>query len=301
MLVRFHPNDAALVGMIVGAQSGSRGIDYFGPGDTEFAKWMNAGVAMGDIAVRRVARRAIVRAAGGGPSADWVRRAHSSASDAEFCVSDTGVVAISGRDMILLAGAPGGPEGAILPPERLSLLPRPGTYRAFFEDLWRDLNTQVGFLSLNSPVAPEALRRLEELDATVNSIVIADVLRDRRRALELESRQFEYLVAEALIRRGLTVTLTPASGDGGYDIVALKESEFGELRFLVECKRYAPHNPVGVEIVRALHGVVDDQRATAGIVVTTSGFTRGAKELQERHPHRLKLLDYETLCSWLRA
>ena len=115
----------------------------------------------------------------------------------------------------------------------------------------------------------------------------------------MTSRKFEELVAELLSRKGFKVELTPPSKDGGFDMYAAKSDTLGRFLFLVECKRYSQTNKVGVNIVRALHGVVQDKKANAGVVVTTSFFTAGAKEFQDRHKFQLHLHDYLELRRWL--
>jgi restriction system protein len=115
----------------------------------------------------------------------------------------------------------------------------------------------------------------------------------------LPSRAFEELVAELMHRQGFDVELTPASDDGGFDIFAARSDLLGRFLFLVECKRYTPPNKVGVEIVRAVHGVVQQTRATAGVVVTTSFFTRRAEEFRSAVEHQLFLRDYVALQAWL--
>ena len=116
---------------------------------------------------------------------------------------------------------------------------------------------------------------------------------------QLEPRAFEEVVAELWGRMGYSVTLTPRSRDGGKDIYALHHSEVGDILYVIECKKYSPDRPVGVEIVRSLYGVAQQERATMGIVATTSTFTKGAKEFQSKVPHQLSLHDYEMLANWL--
>src|SRR5215216_6384221 len=77
---------------------------------------------------------------------------------------------------------------------------------------------------------------------------------------ELPPRRFEEIVAELLAKQGYEVALTPASGDGGFDIYAARKDGLGQFLYLVECKRYVPPNKVGVEVVRSLYGVVQAQR-----------------------------------------
>jgi restriction system protein len=125
------------------------------------------------------------------------------------------------------------------------------------------------------------------------------VQEDPHRMYSLESRQFEELVAEMLTVLGYEVKLTPPSNDGGFDMYAARKDELGEFLFLVECKRYAASRRVGVDIVRALHGVVQQRQATAGVVVTTARFTKGAQDFQQSVRRQLSLRDYIHLQQWL--
>ena len=115
----------------------------------------------------------------------------------------------------------------------------------------------------------------------------------------LSSRRFEELVAELMARDGMDVQLTPPQKDGGRDALAYLKTSAGEHLFYVECKRYSPDNPVGVRLVRELFGVVEAERATAGLLVTTSRFTDGALKFRESVRHRMSLKDFELLTGWL--
>lgn len=136
--------------------------------------------------------------------------------------------------------------------------------------------------------------------ARTNEEIFYMLRKNPKRWYSLSPRKFEEIVAELLSKLGYEVTLTPVSGDGGFDIYAAKRDGLGEFLFLVECKRYTPPNKVGVEIVRALQGILSDHRATGAAIVTTSFFTSGAKEFQRRFQHQLKLHDYLVLQKWLK-
>ena len=118
---------------------------------------------------------------------------------------------------------------------------------------------------------------------------------------ELSPRGFEKLVAEILGRLGYEVELTPKTRDGGRDIIAAKKDHLGSFLYLVECKLYAADRPVGVRLVRELNGVVQAERATAGILATTSYFSSDAREFQERIAFQLSLKDYLGIQDWLRS
>lgn len=116
---------------------------------------------------------------------------------------------------------------------------------------------------------------------------------------ELPSRKFEEVVAAVLGGLGYEVVLTKRSRDGGKDLYALHRSDLGEQLYIVECKRYGPDRPVGVDVVRSLYGVVQQERATMGIVATTSYFTTEALEFRRVVKYGLSLKGYQDLLSWL--
>ena len=90
------------------------------------------------------------------------------------------------------------------------------------------------------------------------------------RMRDMPPRKFEEFVAELFKAKGYDVELTPKTKDGGFDIRAFSRSDTGSLLTLIECKRYAEQQKVQVGIVRELYGVVDDQRATCGIIAKHS-------------------------------
>jgi hypothetical protein len=71
-----------------------------------------------------------------------------------------------------------------------------------------------------------------------------------------------------------------------------------ETTFLIECKRYAPSHKVGVELVRALYGVRMHEKATKGILATTSTFTHGAKAFFNDHLWELEPRDFDGVVDW---
>jgi ActR/RegA family two-component response regulator len=111
---------------------------------------------------------------------------------------------------------------------------------------------------------------------------------------------FEQLVAELFEAEGYQIALTPPRADGGKDIYVSKTDSFAQIKFLVECKRYTPPNKVDVKIVRQLYGVVQHERASGGIIVTTSYFTKPATEFAGSVPYQLFLRDFDYLSNWIK-
>ena len=118
--------------------------------------------------------------------------------------------------------------------------------------------------------------------------------------LFLNPRQFEEFVAELFLREGFHVELTPFRKDGGRDILAVSKTELGSHLYLAECKRFNPNRPVGVEYIRSLYGVLEHERATKGIIATTSYFTKGAVDIAGQMKWRISLKDFDDLVAWIR-
>lgn len=127
---------------------------------------------------------------------------------------------------------------------------------------------------------------------------IGKLLRENSSELpQLSPEQWEELIAGAYDKAGYDeVVLTPRSGDGGRDIIAVKRG-WHSIRIIDQVKAYAPGHAVPANDVRALIGVMlSDPLATKGIVTTTSTFA--PRVLDDPHiaqhvPFRLELHDGE--------
>ncbi len=113
-------------------------------------------------------------------------------------------------------------------------------------------------------------------------------------------REFEELVAEIFDRQGFDVELTKATRDGGKDIIAIQSNMGIKLKYIVECKRYAMHNKVTLDVVQRLYGVKMAEKANKAILVTTSSFTKDASKFASQHCWDLSLKDKRDLLSWLK-
>lgn len=129
------------------------------------------------------------------------------------------------------------------------------------------------------------------------------LISDDPRALHaLSPWEFEKFIAEIVERLGFVDVLhTKRSGDGGRDVIASKRVNGIPLTFYFECKKYAEGNTVQLDTLRALLGVVahHGSEANIGVLVTTSHFTRGCKELIASEC-RLDGKDYHGILDWVR-
>jgi restriction system protein len=100
---------------------------------------------------------------------------------------------------------------------------------------------------------------------------------------------FEQLVVNLLVAMGYGGSLEGAgrslgkSGDGGVDGV-IDQDALGLDRVYIQAKRYQSGNAVGAAQIRDFFGSLDRFKAAKGILVTTSNFTRDAKETVGQTP-----------------
>lgn len=133
----------------------------------------------------------------------------------------------------------------------------------------------------------------------VNKRILDKINRQPKAIYQLTPRQFEILVAELFEERGYKVELTQQTRDGGKDLIILDHREVGNLMIYAECKQNAPNRPVGVNVVSDLVGRMTADRATAGIVVTSSYFSPDAKTFQSKFEHQMTLIDFVKLSTMI--
>jgi hypothetical protein len=153
---------------------------------------------------------------------------------------------------------------------------------------------------LTIPVSEPVQKAISIEFDEISAELIAYLAKHPERMYELNPYKFEDLVAAIMRDRGYEVIQTPKTRDGGRDLLAVQKGPFGTLLTLVECKRYARHQRVGPEPVRALMGVVGMEHASHGVLATTTTFTPEARRIETDFKYRLSLRDYNDLVAWCR-
>lgn len=150
----------------------------------------------------------------------------------------------------------------------------------------------------------------EETDEAINkkesAIIILSPVNDRllkylsenpEAFYQLKDRKFEEVMAEIYSKLGYKVELTKATRDGGKDIIIRRPEILGDFIYYVECKKYAPNNPVGIGLVKNLVGTVDADRVNGGILATTSYFTPDARKFvtDNKYDYQIQMHDYNKI------
>ena len=118
------------------------------------------------------------------------------------------------------------------------------------------------------------------------------LIRSRGNLKRMSPRRFEQHVADRFENDGWDTEVTPQSGDGGFDITLHRKG----VHAIVECKKWT--KPVGVDVVRKVYGVLKAGKASKAYVITTSRFTRGARDFAKAK-RSLELVNGERLERWL--
>ena len=109
----------------------------------------------------------------------------------------------------------------------------------------------------------------------------------RPNLMELTPSEFESLIQNLFTSMGLETKQTRASRDGGVDCVAYDTRPIFGGKVVIQAKRYK--NTVGVSAVRDLFGTLQNEGASKGILVTTSGYGKASFEFAQNKP--IELID----------
>lgn len=171
----------------------------------------------------------------------------------------------------------------------------------FFDYLWIEDAETILYNDL-SPIQKPSINESLYFGSNILKSKILHELKSKPELLfKIDPFEFEKLVAFLLTNLGYQTFVTPKVKDGGKDILAKFSTPDGhEGLCLVECKRYSQVRKVSIDTVRSLFGVVTNERANLGMIVTTSSFTKEAKVFQKMNQHALSLRDYDDLKIWLK-
>ncbi|AQP48483.1 restriction endonuclease [Tessaracoccus aquimaris] len=140
----------------------------------------------------------------------------------------------------------------------------------------------------------QAMTPLEQVEEGVDRIHRDVALELLQRLRGKEPAFFEQAVVDLLLAMGYGGTLgsgavTQLSNDGGIDGV-IDQDHLGLSRIYIQAKRYSEGVTVGRPEVQGFVGAVHG-RADSGVFITTSHFSKGAREFADMTPTRIILID----------
>ena len=168
----------------------------------------------------------------------------------------------------------------------------------WYNDEIRKIDKDV---SASKLILPEQRIMNARLNEGVSELII-EIQKRNELIHEIDPRKFEELIAHVFQNHGFVVDLTKRTRDGGQDIIAMRYDLGIPSKYIIECKKYAPNNKVGVGLVRSLAGVQAMVGANKAVLATTSTFTADAKKFAAaKHTSQiyLDLKDYSDVMRWI--
>lgn len=138
---------------------------------------------------------------------------------------------------------------------------------------------------------------LEKAYQNLRKSLAADLLNT---VIELSPTFFERLVVQLLVKMGYGGSIKDAgkalgkTGDEGID-GTIKEDKLGLDIIYIQAKRWKPGNVVGRPDIQKFVGALAGQGAKKGIFITTSSFTKEAREYTPRNETKIVLIDGDDL------
>ncbi|MEJ7928864.1 restriction endonuclease [Ramlibacter sp. AN1015] len=208
-----------------------------------------------------------------------------------------GVFTITDRGKQLLASNPSKIDGEVL--DRFE------EFREFKNRRRETLGSDIGTVSKPSDTASP----VDRTPTQTPEDVLASAYRRLREELETEVLDqvrastpafFERLVVDLLVKMGYGGSrqdagrAVGASGDGGIDGI-IKEDRLGLDVIYIQAKRW--ENPVGRPEIQKFAGALQGHRASKGVFITTSSYTREATEYAAVISTKIVLLGGRELAS----
>ncbi len=179
---------------------------------------------------------------------------------------------------------------------RMAELESYAPYRA-----WRLQSGTVDGNTFVPSVEPDAGKSPEERIAldfqSIEDALVEDILAS---VLVMHPTKFEQLIVDLLLAMGYgggdraMGERIGKSGDGGIDGI-INEDALGLDAVYVQAKRYATENRVGRPALQAFVGSLTGEGANKGVFVTTSDFSKEARDYLNKVQHRIVLINGDRL------
>lgn len=171
-------------------------------------------------------------------------------------------------------------------------------FREFLQNRYhRNNQVEQEQVPVESAETPE--ERLESSYQTLRRGLAQELL---QRIMQCSPRFFERLVVQLLVAMGYGGSLQDAgkaigqSGDGGIDGI-IKEDRLGLDALYIQAKRW--EGTVGRPVVQTFAGSLQGVRARKGVLITTSTFSKEARDYVERIDSKIVLIDGEQLAQYM--
>lgn len=158
--------------------------------------------------------------------------------------------------------------------------------------------------SNNAEIESHGLTPTEQMEnayKSLNEDLAADLL---QKILDQSPKFFEHLVVDLMVKMGYggsfanSALITQYSHDGGIDGI-IYEDKLGLDKIYIQAKRYNLDNTVGAPQIQQFSGVLDGKNATKGVFITTSSYSKEARNYVDNLHKKIVLIDGQDLAQFM--
>ena len=156
-------------------------------------------------------------------------------------------------------------------------------------------------LSIDEPQELTPTDLLEQAFENINRDLAEDLL---QKVMDQTPRFFETLVVDLLKKMGYggsfdgSTTVTPYVHDDGIDGI-IYEDKLGLDKIYIQAKKYKSDNTVGKPQIQQFAGALDEQKATKGVFITTSDYSKEARNYVEKLSKKIVLINGQELTRFM--
>ncbi len=142
---------------------------------------------------------------------------------------------------------------------------------------------------------------LEQAFENINRDLAEDLL---QKVMDQTPRFFETLVVDLLKKMGYggsfdgSTKVTPYVHDDGIDGI-IYEDKLGLDKIYIQAKKYKADNTVGKPQIQQFAGALDEQKATKGVFITTSDYSKEARSYVEKLSKKIVLINGQELTRFM--
>ena len=142
---------------------------------------------------------------------------------------------------------------------------------------------------------------LEQAFENINRDLAEDLL---QKVMDQTPRFFETLVVDLLKKMGYggsfdgSTKVTPYVHDDGIDGI-IYEDKLGLDKIYIQAKKYKADNTVGKPQIQQFAGALDEQKATKGVFITTSDYSKEARNYVEKLSKKIVLINGQELTRFM--
>ena len=165
----------------------------------------------------------------------------------------------------------------------------------------KNISTQTTSPTSDNPHISELTptEQLEQAHETISNDLAADLL---SKVMEQTPTFFEHLVVDLLVKMGYggsnsdAARVTQLTNDEGIDGI-IYEDKLGLDKIYLQAKRWT--NPVGRPVIQQFAGALVGQNATKGVFITTSSYSKEARNYVAGLHQKIVLIDGNELAKYM--